>query len=487
MTTPEELLEALDGFFLAAEYGRSDVIKALADHSRGRLSFADVVDPVTGRSPLHVAVASGKKDALRVLLAAGFPPEHQSKNETGKEHDNRSAYALAQELKAQDLMVVFHQFLIQQVAANDVQSVNQLLAAGVDVGVRDAATGGSLLHWAASCQALDVMKELLEREDVQRLELVNTRNGEGATPLHLACHANQVECVEMLLRCHADVSMKGDKGISKGKTAMELTTMPEVKELFSRKCEGISADDKSKESKMGDRSRENEGKGVEASCPLVATQGEQGESGADVHNVRNETLLLQLEEKDLLVGQLKRTIEALVQELQETRMLGEERVMLDYVRKLREEKSIIQRQLEDANDYIKDQQRLLDSLKKQIQATMSTAGKELETDHDVSSQTSDGSTVSPANGPSDSSYSMMSLTDSHHAETQPNEGSGPNRPHAQPLKLNAWASKAQREQGSLTRHIDKHGSGTWSTVWNGLWVGPSEVAQDAEDEVVITV
>ena len=221
------------------------------------------------------------------------------------------------------------------------------------------------------------MKELLEREDVQRLELVNTRNGEGATPLHLACHANQVECVEMLLKCHADVSMKGDKGMSKGKTALELTTMPEVKELFSRKCEAISAADKAEESKMDDRSSEDEGKGVEASCSLVAAQDEQGETGADVRHVRNETLLLQLEEKDLLVGQLKATIEALVQELQETRMLGEERVMLDYVRKLREEKAIIQRQLEDANDYINDQQRLLDILKKQIQATMPTAGKEV--------------------------------------------------------------------------------------------------------------
>lgn len=78
----EELQEALDGFFLAAEYGRSDVIKALADHGRGRLALSDVVDPVTGRSPLHVAVASGKKDALRVLLAAGFPQRTRASRRT---------------------------------------------------------------------------------------------------------------------------------------------------------------------------------------------------------------------------------------------------------------------------------------------------------------------------------------------------------------------------------------------------------------------
>uniref|UniRef100_A0AAV1TD31 Uncharacterized protein n=1 Tax=Peronospora matthiolae TaxID=2874970 RepID=A0AAV1TD31_9STRA len=481
---PEELLEALDGFFLAAEYGRSDVIKALADHSRGRLSLADVVDPVTGRSPLHVAVASGKKDALRVLLAAGFPPTHQSKSDMGTEAENRSAYALAQKLKAQDLLVVFHQFLIQQAAANDVPSVNQLLASGVDVGVRDEATGGSLLHWAASCQAVDVMKELLKREDVQRLKLVNARNGEGATPLHLACQANQVECVEMLLRDRADVSLTGDKGFSKDKTAPELATKPAVLELFSRKCEMIDADNKPEEIQVDGANRGNEGERV---ATLMATQDGQGASGADVHEVRNESLLLQLEEKDLLVKQLKTTIEALVQERQETRMLGEERVMLDYVRKLREEKSIIQRQLEDANDYIKGQQLQLASLKKQIQLTMSAAGKELETDRDIFSQTSDAATTGSAISPPDSSHSSTNLVNSYQAETQPNKGSRPEGPHVQPLKLDAWTSKAQREQETLNRHIDKHGPGIWSTVWNGLWVGPGELSQDTEDEVVITV
>jgi len=202
----------------------------MADHGRGRLSLADVVDPVTGRSPLHVAVASGKKDALRVLLAAGFPPAHQSK-------DKQSAYALAQQLKAQDLVLVFRQFLVQQVAANDVESVRQLLAAGVDVGVADAATGGSLLHWAASCQAVEVLRDLLSREDVQQQKLVDARNGEGATPLHLACHANHVECTTLLLEHHADASLKGDKGFSKDRTALELATKPEVRDLFSKSVE----------------------------------------------------------------------------------------------------------------------------------------------------------------------------------------------------------------------------------------------------------
>ncbi|KAG6619288.1 uncharacterized protein IUM83_13550 [Phytophthora cinnamomi] len=453
----EELQEALDGFFLAAEYGRSDVIKALADHGRGRLALSDVVDPVTGRSPLHVAVASGKKDALRVLLAAGFPPAHQSKPQDGNAsnaNDNRSAYALAQQLKARDLLLVFHQFLIQQVAANDVQSVEQLLAAGVDAGVTDAATGGSLLHWAASCQAADVMETLLGREDVQTQKLVDSRNGEGATPLHLACHANSVECTKLLLVHHADATLRGDKGISEGKTALELATKPEVKELFAQRLGERDEVEKSEEAekesgKEGETAVED---GGDAACGLV---NERRGSGACVHEAQNGKLLLQLEEKDLLVNQLKKTIEALVLDTQEMQMLGEERVMLDYVRKLRDEKAIVQRQLEDANDYIKDQQQQLDSLKEQIRQ-MASVGKQIETDHDILSHTSDGTASSVAGGPPDSTNSNMSALDLHQLETQleEEEEEEPQQPRAQPLKLDAWTSKAQRNEESEVQDED---------------------------------
>eukprot|EP00644_Phytophthora_capsici_P018514 jgi/Phyca11/511763/fgenesh2_kg.PHYCAscaffold_97_\ len=50
--------------------------------------------------------------------------------------------------------------------------------------------------------------------------------------------------------------------------------------------------------------------------------------------------------------------------------------MLDYVRKLRDEKAIVQRQLEDANDYIKVQQQQLDSLKEQIRQ-LATGGTQV--------------------------------------------------------------------------------------------------------------
>ncbi|KAL7687327.1 putative ankyrin repeat-containing domain-containing protein [Plasmopara halstedii] len=478
----EELQEAVDGLFLAAEYGRSDVIKALTEHGHGRLSLADVVDPVTGRSPLHVAVASGKKDALRVLLAAGFPPEHQSKKIEGKDEDNRSAYALAQKLKAEDLLVVFHQFLIQQVAANDVKSVNQLLLAGVDIGVTDAATGGSLLHWAASCHAVDVMRFLLERKDVKHRKLINARNGDGATPLHLACHANDVECTSMLLLSHANVFLKGDKGVSKDKTALELATMQEVKDVFLRESEQMNGSKKTevlmqKEIQVNEKAENEE----RVSCKVAVGDTEERET---LLRDQNSKLRLQLEEKDLLVNQLKKTIDAMAQDLQEAQMLGEERVMLDYVRKLRDEKMVVQRQLEDAMDYIKDQSQQLESLKTQIRE-MSLISKQNKTNN-VLSRVSDGTTSYVVGRPPESTHSSTSVSNKHDLEDLMAQ-----KDHciqAQPLQLDAWTSRALREKEAINRYAGKHGPDIWSTVWNGIWIGRDEnETRDEDGEVIMTV
>ncbi|RLN91994.1 hypothetical protein BBJ28_00006827 [Nothophytophthora sp. Chile5] len=488
--SPAALQEASDGFFLAAEYGRADVIKALADHGRGQLELRDIVDPKTGRSPLHVAVVNGKKDALRVLLAAGFPPDRQSfeisdptQSNQPKSVGNRSAYALAQQLQAQDLLFVFHQFLIQQVAGNDVQAVEQLLAAGVDVDVTDAATKSTLLHWAVSCQATDVLEYLLKRVEVQQLRLFDHRNADGATPLHIACHGNQLECTRLLLKHHADVSIKGENGFSHEKTALELATSPEVQALFTQDSDGKDEDGDATAAHTTSPNEAEGGEEVAALCgAMTIASGERRGSLVCPHEAQNSKLLLQLEEKDLLVNQLKKTIEVLVEESQEIQKLGEERVMLEYVRKLREEKAVVQQQLEDANDYIKDQQQQLDSLKAQIR--LMCAPKQRETDHDALSHTSDdtGSTA-PGGGPPASSngdFSGLEQTLEEPSETP--------EPPAQPLKLDAWTSKAQREQDALNQHMERHGSDIWSTVWSGLWPGNEENESREEDgEVIMTV
>jgi hypothetical protein len=84
----------------------------------------------------------------------------------------------------------------------------------------------------------------------------------------------------------------------------------------------------------------------------------------------------------------------------------------------------------------------------------------------------------------------MSALDLHQLEGQldDEEGQEPQKPRAQPLKLDAWTSKAHREQETYNRYVEKHGPDIWSTVWNGIWTGSEENEDRDEDgEVIMTV
>lgn len=123
--------------------------------------------------------------------------------------------------------------------------------------------------------------------------------------------------------------------------------------------------------------------------------------------------------------------------------------------------------------------------------TATSVVKQIETDHDILSHTSDGTASSVAGGPPDSTNSNMSALDLHQLETQleeEEEEEPQQQPRAQPLKLDAWTSKAQREQETFNRYVEKHGPDIWSTVWNGIWAGNEEKeTQDEDGEVIMTV
>lgn len=361
-TTDEVVAEAAEGFFLAAEHGRSDVLKALADHAQGQLDLRQIVDPATGRTPLHVAVANGKTDAVRVLLAAGFPPDHESlptgsksngfsaSDASGKRQN--TAYLLAKQLRASDLVFVFHQFTIQQIATNNADGVSQMLSAGVDVDTTDGSAQNTFVHWSVTCSAAQVLELLLQREDVQQAKVMDKLNTEGATPLHLACRTSNVECTRLLLRYGADRGVEGEKGVFKGKTAIEMATAQEVRELFTAHSDSKLSHQLQQSEPSGSQSTSSSLSSPPSSASTTAeSAGEDDNAGAATTSRRNSRraseqelqsarLLVQLEEKDLLIVQLRKTIETLVVESQEIRKLGDERVVLDYVRKLREVCSI---------------------------------------------------------------------------------------------------------------------------------------------------
>ena len=90
--------------------------------------------------------------------------------------------------------------------ANDVSTVCQLLAAGADTSVTRS-DGATLLHLACSST-----KDA--REKVQRLldanpALVNSRNDNNSTPLHVTSTVGKVDVMDVLLDHGADVNAQG--------------------------------------------------------------------------------------------------------------------------------------------------------------------------------------------------------------------------------------------------------------------------------------
>ncbi|GLD93499.1 hypothetical protein PINS_up002091 [Pythium insidiosum] len=475
MAAGDPLQEAADGFFVAAEHGRSDVIKALADHGEGKLNLAEIVDPKTGRSPLHVAVANRKTDALRVLLTAGFPPNvdaFDDKSVSSDREERRTPYALALAMNAHDLVFVFHQFAIQQVAMNSVDGVRQLLESGIPVDMTDGAHGNTLLHWAVTCRAVDVMRYLLELEGVQIFGVVDQANADGATPLHLASRDGQVELVRLLLAHNANPRCTGTKGDFKDKTALDLVASTTIRDLLNQQEESTLVANRNGHNTTGD---DHAVKQEEERRAGRTTASEDDITPVDRKHA------LELEEKDMLIRQLKHTIEALVVESQEIRKLGEERTVLDYIRRLREEKAIVQRQLEDAEDYIRIQQQQITELKQQIRGMVS------------SGQTLDIDTASPADNTSDNNpRTKPTLSPEATAFSETGESTG-----SEPL-MTAFDSASVEEAMGLLQ-IDPPSSrrratpptssrkSSWNTVLGVVWGASESSDVDADGEVIMTV
>lgn len=75
-----------------------------------------------------------------------------------------------------------------------VERFDALLAAGADIRVRGE-DGWSLLHYAASCGSVAIVKKLVKKHPAK----VNARTGYGETPLHLAVKSGHKEVVACLL------------------------------------------------------------------------------------------------------------------------------------------------------------------------------------------------------------------------------------------------------------------------------------------------
>ena len=91
---------------------------------------------------------------------------------------------------------------------NDINSMAEFIRAGYDISTQGA-NGDTVLHVAASSMGV-MMKYLLELEGGR--SILNARNNEGRTPLHIAVRYGSRRNVKMLLRHGADAGVKDHDG-----------------------------------------------------------------------------------------------------------------------------------------------------------------------------------------------------------------------------------------------------------------------------------
>ncbi|KAF0732263.1 hypothetical protein Ae201684P_014793 [Aphanomyces euteiches] len=357
-----ELDAAYEGLFMAAEHGRADVVKALLEHGKDVLDIPQIRNAL-GLTPLHVAVIHQKADAVRTLLAAGFPPD-AAVLPTNSKYSGMTAYQLAvNQAPVRTMVQVFLQYTIQQIAMNHVESVEALLRAGIDPVT---ATDGpphenSLLHWAACSNAVEVVNLLLDRydeDDTQRTVLMNRRNADGATALHDACHANHVQVVQALVERGADLTIVANAGYGKDKTPVEVATSKEITRIIAKGKLAIKRS-------MPPTREEIVQTDEEAPMAVALPPLSNSTYGPLSHTKSNDPSII-IEEKQALIDELKQTIDDLVTDAHDRSLLGEEQVVLEFIRKLREEKQMVERHLHDAEEHIVVQEELMIELKAQI-------------------------------------------------------------------------------------------------------------------------
>ena len=220
--------EALEGLFVAAQHGRADVIGVMMQ----QLNIDDITqqNPVVlynaeGNTPLIVAVLHQRIDAVRILLTSSFPLGLSNRP------DHLTAYQLTLQKDLPSIQQVFHEYLIQQVALENVERIKECFQSGVPINGNDGPINqNSFLHWACNCGSTSVTQLLCEME-----ANINILNTQSMTPLHEAVYHSHHDCVKVLLDYGAAIDIKGDEGVAEDKTALDLIHDERIRRMFHQK------------------------------------------------------------------------------------------------------------------------------------------------------------------------------------------------------------------------------------------------------------
>ncbi|XP_035670631.1 uncharacterized protein LOC118412103 [Branchiostoma floridae] len=257
LTTKERerrmLQEFVDNLQAGIDADRTDIVREIVsaaakceDADEGDIQVKKLLNHLDAEEQtfLHVATKQGSVDIIRTLLSAGADPGIQDKN-------GDTPFDLS---PSQAVTNVYNEELLQAIAQSNVGRVCQLIAAGVNINLRDSVEGRNTpLHWAASFANHEMVQCLCDRGAD-----VNLCNSKGATALHDAVLRKDTDIVQELLEHGACPLMVGTKGSYTGKRALDLadpsSELHILLQEYSSKAlaNGTLAEDSSAESVEGE-------------------------------------------------------------------------------------------------------------------------------------------------------------------------------------------------------------------------------------------
>ncbi|XP_057956059.1 putative E3 ubiquitin-protein ligase XBAT31 [Malania oleifera] len=165
------------GLFSAVQFGDMETVESLLDRDPSLLHQNTVYDR---HAALHIAAANGQIEILSMLLDRSVSPDVMNRHK-----------------QTPLMLAAMH---------GKISCVEKLLQAGANILMFDTLHGRTCLHYAAYYGHSDCLQAILSAAHTTPVaaswgfaRFVNTRDGRGATSLHLAARQRRPECVHILL------------------------------------------------------------------------------------------------------------------------------------------------------------------------------------------------------------------------------------------------------------------------------------------------